>query len=138
MTIKSGVIGCTLIAGALVALAAGGIYVANHELNEATRTVGQMIPAIRNHLEADMMHDARRSDVLAASAARSGEDRAAAIQSLREHASTRASLEANMGLNLAEEIRTQLPAVADAITRYEAAAELACTSEAAEPERGHG
>jgi len=58
-------------------------------LQQATLEVGRTAQAVRNHMEADMMHDALRADVLAALlAAKDGdlEQRGAVLGDLDEHA----------------------------------------------------
>ncbi len=82
--------------------------------------------ALQNHQEADMMHDALRSDVLAAQLAAIQQNAAAADEvatDLAEHEKTfRASIEANNALPLSETVRVELASVAKPLAAYIASA----------------
>ena len=78
--------------------------------------------AQRNHLEADMMHDALRGDVLAAllAAAQNNVSAIDAIQKdLQEHSATfRSKLAENVALPLAREVKDALTAAIPAMENY--------------------
>ncbi len=78
--------------------------------------------ALRNHLEADMMHDAIRGDVLAALLSASeghGDGQEAVLQDFREHADWfRRSVEANRQLPLSRDIEQGLQEIGPALDAY--------------------
>ena len=112
--------GATLLV-LLLALAAG------LQMQRAMERESVASTALRNALEGDMMHDALRSDVLAAQLAAERRDArgADAIRTdLREHAAWfRRTIEANRQLPLSPEIRAALADVEPALEAYIAAAE---------------
>ncbi len=80
------VITCALgvgLAGAMAALALWTQSRSTAALEEVMASNG----VLRNHLEADMMHDALRADVLNSFLAQTGEERAGVSRDLAEHAS---------------------------------------------------
>ena len=78
--------------------------------------------AIGNHKDADMMHDALRSDVLGSYIASTPEEAAAVEGDLREHAKLfRDSMELNAKADLPPEIRAALNEVKGPLTDYIAA-----------------
>ena len=74
----------------IVTIAGLGMWIAVSLSGSLVRT-GVQSSALRNHMQADMMHDALRGDVLAAILAGgsgSEEDRAKARTDLKEHVAT--------------------------------------------------
>lgn len=114
---------------AAVGLAAGLVLISAafytiENLNSAAGDLLMAASAARNHLETDMMHDAVRSDVLAALLAETAEKRAEVRNELAEHLGIfRAALERNEKLALPGEIRAALRGVGPALTRYAESAE---------------
>jgi methyl-accepting chemotaxis protein len=97
----------------------GAAWILNKEL-AATNNIGHVL---RNHLEGDMMHDALRSDVLAALAARNpayGLDIAEVKSDLADHVENfRALLNANIELTAADaQLSPVITAVAPALNDY--------------------
>ena len=80
--------------------------------------------ALRNHLEADMLHDALRGDVYSAFLARTPEDRKAVRDALAEHAADfRARIADNKQLGLSTDLTTALAGVEGPLEAYIRAAE---------------
>ena len=83
--------------------------------------------ALRNHLQADMMHDALRADVLSALRAGTGNSEEAKTQvreDLAEHIEVfRAGMTDNQALNLPVEVKNGLKEVGPALDGYIASAE---------------
>ena len=109
-----------------IGLAGGGLWsssalIVRMENNTITAS------ALRSHLEADMMHDALRADVLAAlHAAQQGspEQRQAVQQDLAEHVELfRSSLSATQALPLPAAVGQELVRVEQPLRRYIEAAE---------------
>jgi methyl-accepting chemotaxis protein len=116
------------VATALLAATIGGIGLwgidrQSDELHGVVVTNG----ALRSHLEADMMHDALRADVLAAlrlGAMTGAEDKAQIEADLAEHvANFRARIEENAGRTLDAETQAALAEVKPRLEAYIAAAE---------------
>ncbi|MFO0594741.1 MAG: methyl-accepting chemotaxis protein [Myxococcaceae bacterium] len=79
--------------------------------------------SIRNHLDADMMHDAIRGDVLAALMADTPEAHKQAHADLDEHTTRfRSALAANAGLAVPKELHDKFAAITPAVETYLAAA----------------
>ncbi|KAB7771921.1 methyl-accepting chemotaxis protein [Xanthomonas maliensis] len=121
-------LGVLVLVAALALLALGGVgYNGQRGLLDAIAVQVVSSDALRNHMQADMMHDALRGDVTAALLAASRQDNdgiAAAAASLKEHADTfREAVAANRKLPLAPELRQELEAVAPALQAYIAAAQ---------------
>lgn len=92
---------------------------------EEVRLTGE---ALRHHLEGDMMHDALRSDVLAAFQAETDGEREEVRQGLREHAGRfREALAANRRLALGAEIQQALREAEGKLGSYIEAAERTAT-----------
>lgn len=96
--------------------------------------------AIRNHLEADMMHDALRADVLAALVADGPDGIQEAQAGLTEHATHfREQIKANEALELPAEVSSALQSVVPSLDSYVASAErmvqLAATDKTAAREQ---
>ena len=79
--------------------------------------------AIRNHMDADMMHDAVRADVLSVLAANTDAERAAVRRDLEEHLKLfRDAMAENAKLELTAPIRAALDAIGPELNRYADAA----------------
>lgn len=85
-------------------------------MNEAAVTTS----ALRNQMQADMMHDALRADVLAALlAVKSGQSLSTAVDDLTEHVKEfNASLAANRKLPLSPEVKAAIAALDDPLAAY--------------------
>ncbi len=80
--------------------------------------------AIRNHMQADMMHDAMRGDVLASLLASTPDAQREAISDAKEHSENfRQSLDANNGLHLSDSIRKAMSDAQQPLDQYVTAAE---------------
>ncbi|MDL5366902.1 methyl-accepting chemotaxis protein [Xanthomonas sp. NCPPB 2654] len=121
-----------VLVAVLALLALGGVgYSAQHGLLSAVAAQVTSSDALRNHMQADMMHDALRGDVTTALLAGSRQDDAgikAARASLVEHAAEfRQALADSRKLPLDPSLRTELEAVAPALQSYIAAADQVVT-----------
>lgn len=121
-------LGVLVLMAALALLALGGVgYNGQRGLLDAIAAQVISSDALRNHMQADMMHDALRGDVTAALLAASTKDDtafAAARTALGEHAGQfRASLAANSKLPLEPTLRKDLDAVTPALQAYIASAD---------------
>jgi methyl-accepting chemotaxis protein len=89
------------------------------KLSTASERVQVMGEALGNHLECDMMHDALRSDVLAARVATTAEDRDVVRADLEEHSEWfRSTLEKNRQLPLSPTIKAALASAEPALEAY--------------------
>ena len=107
--------------------AGAGIWVAfslSSALTETTRTAA----AIRQHMQADMMHDALRSDALSAILASdpsSGVSMAETKADLADHASSfRQALATNKGLITDPEVKATVTALDEPLAKYISSAEM--------------
>ncbi|KLC15734.1 methyl-accepting chemotaxis protein, partial [Xanthomonas perforans] len=121
-------LGVLVLVAALALLALGGVgYNGQRGLLDAIAAQVISSDALRNHMQADMMHDALRGDVTAALLAASTKDDkavSAARSALGEHAGEfRESLAANRKLPLAPALRADLDAVTPALQAYIASAD---------------
>ncbi len=102
-------------------------FVGNYHVADAVRANQISLNALRNHMEADMMHDALRADVLEAMLVGLGKSTTSAAEaqaSLAEHAGHfREVLAANMKLPVNVAIKTGLDTVKPSLDAYIAAAE---------------
>ena len=109
-----------------VAIAGLGMWVAV-SLSDSLDRTGIQANALRNHMLADMMHDALRGDALAAILAGgsgSSEDGAAARSDLEEHVATfRDAIAANRSLPLSPEVAEALASVDAPLDKYISSAE---------------
>jgi methyl-accepting chemotaxis protein len=127
LNIRQKFLGVSLTTSLLtIGLACGGLWSSNAlivRMENNTITAS----ALRSHLEADMMHDALRADVLAALHAaqqRSPEQRQAVQQDLAEHIELfRSSLSATQALPLPAAVGQELGRVEQPLQRYIEAAE---------------
>lgn len=133
-----------LINGMATILLAGGVagvgIWAATSLSSAIETAQTASSALRNHMAADMMHDALRGDVLAsieAGTAGSTDQKKQVKADLAEHvANFKESIEANKALTLPEEIGTTLSALEAPLADYIAAAEAAVPAALSDPMDG--
>ena len=109
---------CISISITIAVIGYWGLTALTTQLNESTLIAS----ALRNHLEADMMHDALRGDVLfglRAGQDATAEERAAVEAALNEHVEWfRARVADNQALELSGEIRQALDAVAPELEVY--------------------
>lgn len=90
-----------LAVGAMAAVS----LVSLRSIGLATDSMSTTSAALRNHLECDMMHDALKSDVLAARLSTTPEDRTTAMHDFREHSNWfRESMRANRELTLPSDV----------------------------------
>ena len=117
LTVKAGavVLGSTILAGVV---GGGAAWMLNQELAQANH----VSKVLRNHLEGDMMHDALRSDVLAALAAGNsayGLSMSEVKADLQEHvANFRSLLADNVELTANDQLGSVVAAVAPALESY--------------------
>lgn len=121
-------LGVLVLVAALALLALGGVgYNGQRGLLEAIAAQVTSSDALRNHMQADMMHDALRGDVTAGLLAAARQDDAGITEahtSLGEHATEfRQAVEANRKLPLEPALRNDLEAVTPALQAYIASAE---------------
>jgi methyl-accepting chemotaxis protein len=139
LTLRHKLIGFAAILIALIAAIGGMSYSAVSDLSSDLAQTTLTAQALRNHLEADMMHDALRGDVL--SALRAGPSADAATKEgirsdLGEHVENfQKRIAANGGLALSDDIRAALKSVGPALGSYiekaQQVVELALTDPAA-------
>lgn len=87
--------------------------------------------ALRNHMQADMMHDALRGDVQAALLASNEQEQADVGKDVAEHAETfRAAVKENESKDLAADVKAALAETKPALEAYIAAAESICSTAA--------
>lgn len=98
-------------------------YMTMRGLNAAAKELVVSGHAMRNHMEADMMHDAVRADVLSVLSAKSATERAAVRKDLQEHLQIfRDAMECNRKLELSPDLRVALSAIEPELNAYAAAA----------------
>ncbi|MES2305344.1 MAG: methyl-accepting chemotaxis protein [Gemmatimonadota bacterium] len=101
-----------------VAIGLTGLY-ALRNVNKQVQAAAVAGAAIRNHMEADQMHDALRADVLAALLAQSPAESKAAQEDVADHAkSLRARIADNAKLTLSDSIRKALDATPPVLEAY--------------------
>ncbi len=107
---------------AMIVVIAGIGYLGVSSLTTQIGENTQIASALRNHLEADMMHDALRGDVLAAlrlGQQASSSDRAELAEELGGHTEWfRSRLAANQELDIPSEVRSALDTVGPALDSY--------------------
>jgi methyl-accepting chemotaxis protein len=117
-------IGTSLLTALIVSLVS---YVGNTRMAEAVQDNEVSMTALRNHLEADMMHDALRADVLSAMVVglgKSTSSKAEVRSSIEEHAAHfREVLGENLKLPVNDTIKTGLNKVKPSLDTYISAAE---------------
>ena len=115
------------IFGIVATLVVGSVgYVGGARQTTALGELNMKLGALRNHLEADMMHDALRADVLAALRAAANNDaeaRAEVTADLADHIEKfTTNIERNGKLSLPAAVKAAIAAVEPALVAYEAAA----------------
>ena len=127
--------GTGLLAALILSLVA---FIGNHQVADAVRANQVSLNALRNHMEADMMHDALRADVLAAMLVGLGKSATTAQEartSLEEHAGHfREVLAENLKLPVNEAIKGGLNTVKPSLDAYIAAAESMVAQALSNPE----
>lgn len=122
LTIKHKLFAFSLLALSFVAGVAGSGYFGNKELTGALTDITTNFSALKNHLHADMMHDAIRADVLSAlyaSHISNMEQQQNAVAALQEHAGElRQNLQMNAALTLNDDIKKALEQVIPALESY--------------------
>jgi methyl-accepting chemotaxis protein len=117
-------IGTSLLAALIVSLVS---YVGNTQMAEAVKESEVSMAALRNHLEADMMHDALRADVMSAmlvGLGKSASSKGDVSSSIEEHAKHfRDVLGDNFKLPVNDTIRAGLNKVKPSLDTYIGAAE---------------
>ncbi|MCS3468867.1 methyl-accepting chemotaxis protein [Pseudomonas sp. JUb42] len=102
-------------------------YVGNSRMAEATEDSETSMTVLRNHLEADMMHDALRSDVFSAMLVGLGKSESSKSEvqaALAEHATNfRQMLGENLKLPVSDDIKTGLTTIKPGLDTYIATAE---------------
>jgi methyl-accepting chemotaxis protein len=107
------------ICGALTATVATTGFVAVTQINAQVENADLATQSVRNHMVADMMHDALRADVMAALAARTPDELQAARNDVAEHArSLRSNIDENRKLPLGSEIAQQMAQTIPALETY--------------------
>ena len=127
--------GTGLLAALILSLVA---FIGNHQVADAVRANQVSLNALRNHMEADMMHDALRADVLAAMLVGLGKSATTAQEaraSLEEHAGHfRDVLAENLKLPVNDAIKGALNTVKPSLDAYIAAAESMVAQALSNPE----
>jgi methyl-accepting chemotaxis protein len=110
-------------AAAVMAVGAGGLWQVA-QFSTALDSLVTVSSGVRNHLEADMMHDALRGDVYRAFVAQSDEERAQVQAELAEHAQIlRRRVQANQNLALETKVKDAASEVHIVLERYVTTAE---------------
>jgi len=113
-----------ILSSALAFMVAAGGAVGTYRMRQALEDVQITSQAMRNNLEAGMMHGALRADVLAAMVARGKEAKKTAALNLEEHSSWMLiALEANSKLPLRPPLKRQMAALHEEMKQYAGAAE---------------
>ena len=117
-------------------------YLGNARMSDAVRENEVSMTVLRNHMEADMMHDALRADVLSAMLVGLGKSTSSKDEvssSLKEHAEHfRQMLAENLKLPLDETLRTKLESIKPALDTYISAAERIVVLALDNPEAARG
>ncbi len=128
-------VGGLVVVVAAILLMFGGVVYAEFASNvEREADLAIISKALTNHLEADMMHDALRADVLAARLATEPAEAAAVQQGLEEHiANFQGALAANGKLDLDVPTRAALAGVQGPLAEYLEAATMMVRLAAKDP-----
>ncbi|MFO0857223.1 MAG: methyl-accepting chemotaxis protein [Phycisphaerales bacterium] len=131
ISMRSKLVGFSVLSFLLTALV-GGISVYEEQvLTKALKNVDISGQALRNHMQADMMHDAVRADVFASLLASSEDEQQAALNDLNEHIQQlRNCIDTNSKLELPDSVRASLTSVNKPLEDYKAAAEELITTAA--------
>lgn len=133
-TIRTKLVGLSVLALGLISGVAVSGYWGIRTLSTANKSLSVRAGGLRNHLEADMMHDALRSDVLAAILAKTDGDREAVKADLAEHSKWfREMLASNKTLDLGPEVGTALEKTRPVLESYIISAESIVTTALADP-----
>lgn len=122
LTLKQKLVGMGVI-GILMALLLGAVgYIGIGKVDSSMDGIVVAASALKNHLSADMMHDALRSDVLAAitfADSRDQEKKNEILNDLAEHSKLfRENLSGSEGLPLNEEVKKALNDIKPALDSY--------------------
>ncbi len=136
-TIRTRLLGLNGLALALAAaLGLTGIVELN-TVADASSTLAESGLALRNHMAADMMHDAIRGDVLASMLARTDAEREETRNAIVEHAETlRGAVAENHALDLPGDVQRALEEVGPALEAYVESAEQTIEIALADVEAG--
>jgi methyl-accepting chemotaxis protein len=106
--------------GVLLALVIGGVALRTFgRIGESVDELTTVSNAVRHHMDADMMHDAIRADVLAALAAATPEDIVTAERDAVEHGDRLGErMDENAALSLPEELLEAIAGVAEPLAAY--------------------
>ncbi len=136
ISMRSKLIGFSIMSFMLTA-AIGGVSV--YEDRVLTRSLQQVEvsgEALRNHMQADMMHDAVRGDVFASLLASNETEQQAAHAEFEDHIKElRSCIDANRKLELPDSVRNSLGSVDQPLEEYKAAAEALITTAAEDHEK---
>ena len=117
-------------------------YLGNVRMADAVQDNEISMTVLRNHMEADMMHDALRADVLSAmlvGLGKSTSTKAEVGNSLKEHAEHfRQVLEDNLKLPLGDTLKTSLEKIKPSLDTYISAAERITALALDNPEAARG
>lgn len=117
-------------------------YVGNTRMGDAVADNAVSMTVLRNHMEADMMHDALRADVLSAmlvALGKSTSTKAEVTQSLKEHAEHfRQVLGDNLKLPLDDTLKTSLEKLKPTLDTYISAGERIVALALDNPEAARG
>jgi methyl-accepting chemotaxis protein len=122
MNIKTRLIGFALVSLLFSALLGGAGIWSGRQTGAAVEKNALSTTAMRNHMEADMMHDALRADVLSAALAglqRKADERAAIEKDLAEHSRTFTNaMQENAALPLSPELLRSIAAIRPQVDAY--------------------
>lgn len=142
MTIKLRLV-LLIVTGLLTALVMSlASYVGNTRMSHAVQANEVSMTVLRNHMEADMMHDALRADVLSAllvGLGKSTSTRAEVTRSLQEHAEHfRQVLDENLKLPLEVTLKTSLEKIKPSLDVYISTGERIVAQALDNPEAARG
>ena len=135
LTVKTRLIAFGIGAFAFTGIAGTIGYVSLMSARDMAGRMALSTEALRNHLEADMMHDALRGDVYSAFLASTPEEQEAVLDSLAEHAEGfRSRVAANKALPLGPRVLEALTGVQAPLEAYIRAAEKLAGEALRDPE----
>jgi methyl-accepting chemotaxis protein len=103
----------------MTAMVGGVALLGLGDLGRSVTAVVTSTTAMRNHLDADMMHDAIRADVLTVLAATNPDEAKAALADFEQHAQRLSkSLEENLSIELGEAIHQAILTAKPVLTQY--------------------
>ena len=122
LSIKQRLLGFGLLSLIFIGVVAAGGYWGAHRLASAMADIVLTSSALRNEMQADMMHDALRADVLAAlqaGASKDEGDKQAVVKDLEDHSAVfRKSISDNMALALNQAYKDALQKAQPALDAY--------------------